>query len=64
MKLHNKKDKEKHHIKISNVVLEKINYNKKCISIKKNKKTSAKVNTSIASYRRINHGLMMKNALK
>ena len=28
--LHNEKDKEKYYIKISNVVSEKINYNKNC----------------------------------
>jgi len=30
IKLHNEKDKQKYYIKISNVVLEKINYNKNC----------------------------------
>jgi len=30
IKLHNEKDIEKYYIKISNVVLEKLNYNKSC----------------------------------
>jgi hypothetical protein len=30
IKLHNEKDKENYYIKISNVVLEKLNYSKNC----------------------------------
>jgi hypothetical protein len=39
IKLHNEKDKEKYYITLPNVALEKINYNKNCKVLKKNKKT-------------------------